>query len=70
MPLSKEAAQLRGQLANRSRFHPDEDHTELRAELKARRLEDHIRAVVDSAPPLTAEQRDRLALILRGGGDA
>ena len=30
------------------------------------RLEDHIRRVVDAAPPLTAEQRDRLALLLRG----
>ena len=30
------------------------------------RLEDHIRRVVDAAPPLTADQRDRLALLLRG----
>jgi hypothetical protein len=43
-------------------------------ELKTARLEDHIRRVVDSAPPLTAEQRDRLAVLLRptaqqvGGG--
>jgi hypothetical protein len=29
-------------------------------------LEDHIRRVVDVAPPLTAEQRDKLALLLRG----
>jgi hypothetical protein len=29
-------------------------------------LEDHILAVVTAAPPLTAEQRDKLALLLRG----
>lgn len=40
---------------------------ELRQELKAQRLQEHIREVVNSAPPLTAEQRDRIAAILRGG---
>ncbi len=30
-------------------------------------LEDHIKRIVDAAPPLTAAQRDRLALLLRGG---
>jgi hypothetical protein len=29
-------------------------------------LEDHIRRVVEAAPPLTAEQRERLALLLHG----
>src|SRR3954447_16685665 len=29
-------------------------------------LGDHIRRIVEAAPPLTAEQRDRLALLLRG----
>ena len=33
---------------------------------RAEQLEDHIRRVVEAAPPLTAEQRDRLALLLRG----
>lgn len=28
----------------------------------------HVAAVVDAAPPLSAEQRDRLAALLRGGG--
>ena len=27
---------------------------------------EHIRRVVDSAPPLTGEQRDRLAVLMRG----
>jgi hypothetical protein len=33
--------------------------------VKAVRAEDYIRQLVDSAPPLTAEQRTRLAEILR-----
>ena len=33
---------------------------------RVEQLEDHIRRVVDAAPPLTAEQRDKLALLLRG----
>lgn len=44
--------------------------TEKRRVLKAARLADHIAKVVAEAPPLTAEQRDRLALLFRGGGDA
>jgi hypothetical protein len=30
----------------------------------AARLEDYIKRTVDAAPPLTAEQRDRLAALL------
>jgi hypothetical protein len=30
--------------------------------------DDHIRWIVDHAPPLTAEQRDRLAMLLRPPG--
>ena len=35
------------------------------AEDRAARLANHVRHVVDMAPPLTAEQGDRLALALR-----
>jgi hypothetical protein len=31
---------------------------------------DYIRELVDRAPVLTVEQRDRLAILLRSGGDA
>lgn len=31
-------------------------------------VERRIKDLVDSAPPLSAEQRDRLALLLQGGG--
>lgn len=33
-------------------------------------LERRIRELVDAAPPLTDEQRDHLAMLLRGGGAA
>jgi hypothetical protein len=36
-------------------------------DLRAAKLEDHIRKVVDQAPRLTPEQADRLAALLRGG---
>jgi hypothetical protein len=38
--------------------------------MRAERLADVIRKAVAEAPPLTPEQRDRLALLLRGGGAA
>lgn len=33
-------------------------------------LDDYVHELVDQAPPLTPEQRDRLALLLRGGDAA
>jgi len=47
----------------------DANDPELIAERQAlttERLADAIRKAVDAAPPLTPEQRDRLALLLRG----
>ncbi len=38
---------------------------ELRAEYRALALEDHIREVVDAAPPLSQRQREALAVLLR-----
>jgi len=36
-------------------------------DLRAIRLEEHIRDVVQAAPPLTSGQRERLALLLHPG---
>jgi hypothetical protein len=36
--------------------------------LKVDRAEKLVRELVDTFPPLTAEQRGRLALLLQGGG--
>lgn len=60
--------QTRSRIAHAKRRDPQADVTDLRRQLKAERLEDYIKRTVDSAPPLTPEQRDKLALLLRGGG--
>ncbi len=59
-------AQARASLAARTRHNPDGDHTDARRDLAAAKLADYIRKAVDAAPPLLPEQRDRLALLLRG----
>ncbi len=41
-----------------------------RTYLKAAKAEDYIKKLVSEAPPLTDEQRDRLALLLRGSTSA
>lgn len=55
----------RSQIAHAKKRNPDADVTELRRQLRAERLADHIQRVVNEAPPLTPEQRDRLAGLLR-----
>jgi hypothetical protein len=49
----------------RSRSVDDPELVDARRNLRALRLEDYIRRTVDTAPPLTDEQRERLALLLR-----
>ncbi|OCB25013.1 hypothetical protein A5674_22185 [Mycobacterium malmoense] len=51
----------------RSRQPDDPELVAARQNLKALRLEEHVRRVVAEAPPLTDEQRDRIAAILRSG---
>ncbi len=63
-------SRARASLAARTRHHPNVDHSEARRDLAAANLEAYIRRVVDSAPPLSPSQRDRLALLLRGGAAA
>jgi excisionase family DNA binding protein len=36
-------------------------------DLKAERLAEHVKRVVDAAPPLSPAQRDKIAALLRGG---
>lgn len=59
----------RSQIAHAKKLDRNADVTELRRQLKAERLEEHIRRLVDEAPPLTPAQRDRLAVLLRGGAN-
>lgn len=54
-------------VAGIERWHgPDDPRLpELRRDLRAAELAEHIARLVDAAPPLTAEQRAKLALLLR-----
>ena len=52
---------------SKSRDADDPELAEAKHDLKVARLEDHIRELVAAAPPLTAEQRVRLAGLLVGG---
>jgi hypothetical protein len=55
---------------SRDREPSDPDLLAARRDLKAARLEDQIRRVVNAAPPLSLEQRERLCVLLGGRGDA
>lgn len=58
----------RARVAALSRHQPDnvEAIADARRDLRAARLEIYIERTVAAAPPLSAKQRDRLALLLRG----
>lgn len=62
----------RSELANLSKKHPPSspEIQEKRLELRALKLEDHVRRVISEAPPLTEAQRQRIADLLRAGGAA
>lgn len=65
MKAEQRSAQARA--AAMKRHAPDSPvTTQLQTEFRAQRLAEHIKKIVDAAPPLTPEQRDRLALLLRG----
>ena len=60
---------LRATLAAHTRHRPNDTETAdaLRRDLRAVRAEDYIRKLVDSAPALAPDVRERLAGLLRGG---
>jgi len=61
--------QERARVASLSRSRTPDDPALItaRRDLRAARAEDYIRRLVDAAPELTAEQLDKLAVLLRGG---
>ncbi|WP_447815967.1 hypothetical protein [Rhodococcus sp. C26F] len=65
---SSRSRRIAGTLGRTMQRHPERDTTELRRDLAASRIEDHIEAVLAAAPPLTAAQIDRLTIVLGGGG--
>ena len=74
-PIRRRAASVVGAI---ERHHGPDDARlpAARRDLRAAALEEHVRAVVDTFPPLTGAQRDKLAALLRstpadhGTGDA
>lgn len=67
--MSPERRRLRARIAGNSHSDSTTDTTGLRAEYKAMSAEEYIKTLVDSAPPLTDDQRRRLAAILTPTGD-
>lgn len=67
-----EARRLASSVAAIEKHHGSGDPRlpELRRDLRAEKLAEHIRQVVDAAPALTAEQRAQLAGLLHGGDAA
>lgn len=68
--LTKVAKGLRLLLAERLTEATPRERAAVEAEMARRdRMRAHIRLIVDAAPPLTAEQRDKIALLLRPLGE-
>jgi hypothetical protein len=63
-----EALTARNRLGGVIRLSPNDDDkiADARRALAAAKIADYIARTIACAPPLTAEQRDRLALLLRG----
>lgn len=55
---------------SRSRAANDPDLLSAKRELREQRLASYIERTLEEAPPLTAEQRQRLAVLLSGGDAA
>jgi hypothetical protein len=64
--MSQAVMKARSRLGVAVRLGRHDEAVEARRDLAAAVLEDHIKRTVDAAPPLTTEQRSRLALLLRG----
>lgn len=67
-PLSERRRRLRARHNALIKAHGPESPQvlEARRDLAAARLEEYIAETVATAPPLSPEQRDRIALLLRG----
>ncbi len=64
--LSPEARRIRAKVATDVQNGRVAEADMARQQLKAIKAEDYIKTLVDSAPPLPPDVRDRLALLLRG----
>lgn len=64
--MSAEVLSARARLGVAARRHDAEAELEARRDLAAAKIAAHAKAVVESAPPLTEAQRDRIHQILHG----
>jgi hypothetical protein len=55
---------------SRDRTPDDPDLLAAKRDFRASRAEDYIKRLVAEAPPLTQDQRSRIAALLRNGGEA
>lgn len=55
---------------SRSRTADDPDLVQARERLRVARFEEHVRKLVESAPPLSDGQRSRLAVLIHGSAPA
>lgn len=69
-PVSIATLKARANALKRHRGVDNPDTIAAATQLRAAVLERHIREVVDAAPPLTDEQRTKLAGLLAGGAHA
>ena len=63
-----ELARTRSRVAVATRLGTPDEVAAARRDHAAASIADHIARVVADAPPLTPEQRERLASLLQGGG--
>lgn len=70
--ISKDVASARGKVAGLVSRRPADDPAiaEARRDLRAAVLADYVKTTVDALPPLTAEQLDKVAVLLRPSGGA
>lgn len=72
VPRDPEIRRLRARVARVARYHPDQPElaADDRRALKAAVAEQYVRELVDGWPPLTPDQRGRLAALLAGASEA
>jgi hypothetical protein len=67
MPISPDAARLRSQIGYAAQHGNHDREQKKRRDLRAALLYEHVERTLKELPPLTDEQRDRVASLLRGG---
>jgi hypothetical protein len=70
--MGAKVASAKGRYLAANRYHPNDRERidDAGRELAAAKIEEYVERVVAQAPPLTPEERDRIALALRGGESA